>query len=458
MEQTHIIHKLNIDIDVPDLTTARHIYQNFSGIWNEKILPELEQRLNKTIANEKSFRFDQLNIQLITDNADQIEEVLSIKLAGELLHFSKNSLLPADVKKPNQQNLDLKIETANEDDNTALLTDPNETIINAFLYFLQYGQLPWYVTSQTSWAGEAEIRRAFSSYTEKYRPQLVKLVSEDHRVIKRLLLQFTPEFCIFIVSEITGIEQNKIIEIIENKEENELVQVLRQLFRVISDNTSKIEGNNFSFEELETELKKQAILEKEVEENLILTSETPALAATKDKKEEDPMEVAQDELYIQYGGLILLHPFLQYFFKQFNLITDDGFINEEAKETGIHLLYYLATGNENPYEHELVFIKHLCDWPQQLPLHRFVTLTDEMKNEAENMLAAVIRHWKILKTTSPGGLRESFLQRKGKLILSGQQHKLLLEKSGIDILLEHIPWNHSIISLPWMKKILYAEW
>jgi hypothetical protein len=462
MKQTHIIHKLNIDIDVPDLITARHIYNNFSGIWNDKILPELEQRLNNVATNPQSFRINQLNIELQADSVDQIEETLAITLSGELIHFSKNSPSPATVINTTQQDLDSKKESGDETGNKAQVTSRDETIVNSFLYFLQYGQLPWFVVAQNSWIDEAEILYSYSTDKEKYNHQLITIILKDNKVIERLLLQFTSEFCIFIAVEITGIEQNKIAAIVESKKgEIEIAQILRQLLRIASNEEFKIDSNNYNLEEQLNKLLTQIAREKKpnsTEEILIPILEKSNDQSKIERKQDEKTIVEENELYISYGGLILLHPFLQYYFKQFNLVTDKGFVNEEAKETAIHLLYYLATSNEKPYEYELAFIKYLCDWPQQLPLHRFINLSDEMKAESENMLNAVIRHWKILKATTPNGLRESFLKRNGKLILSEQQHKLLLEKSGIDILLEHIPWNHSIISLPWMKKILYAEW
>jgi len=465
MKQTHIIHKLNIDIDVPDISTARYIYQHFSERWNEQILPELEKQLNIGINERQSHRFEKLNIQLNASNSDQLNESLSITLASEMIQLSKNNFSLTE------ENSDHPVPHLIKDNNIEeevkqQVANPEEVIVNSFLYFLQYGQLPWYVTPLTCWKDEEAIIHALIQSNEKNKRLLTKVFSENNKAAERLLIQFDTEFCFAIISIITGFDKSSVKEIINtntlNKEEILIEsKFLNPLLRVIAVNASKIADDNFSFEDLKREHQKQITSEAVIPtNNEAQLSERPFNNAKHDHKEKEDKTLAtgQNELYITHGGLILLHPFLQYFFRQFELVTDEDFVNAEAKETGIHLLYYLATSNENPYEHELIFIKYLCGWPQQLPIHRFIKLSEEMKTEAENMLGAVIRHWKILKYTSANGLRESFFQRKGKLILSEQQHKLILEKNAIDILLEHIPWNHSIINLSWMKTILYAEW
>jgi hypothetical protein len=66
--------------------------------------------------------------------------------------------------------------------------------------------------------------------------------------------------------------------------------------------------------------------------------------------------------------------------------------------------------------------------------------------------------------TSVAGLRESFLQREGRL----QQDKtpagepprwrLRVHTRGIDVLLDRLPWSFQTIRLPWMQGALHVEW
>ena len=74
------------------------------------------------------------------------------------------------------------------------------------------------------------------------------------------------------------------------------------------------------------------------------------------------------------------------------------------------------------------------------------------------MLEAVIEQWPVLKNTSIAGLREAFLQRNGKLFSKNDKLHLQVEASTLDVLLDQLPWNLSMIKLPWMKGLLRVDW
>lgn len=162
--------------------------------------------------------------------------------------------------------------------------------------------------------------------------------------------------------------------------------------------------------------------------------------------------------YIQNAGLILIHPFLPAFFKKLNLLNKGQFVNDQARQKAVHLIWYLATGETNQAEYDLVLPKFLCGVPLNYPLERAVEITSAEQEEANNLLQAAIDHWEVLKNTSPDGLREGFLQRDGKLELRKESWYLRVEQKAIDVLLDRLPWNLSIIKLPWMLEILKVEW
>ena len=80
------------------------------------------------------------------------------------------------------------------------------------------------------------------------------------------------------------------------------------------------------------------------------------------------------------------------------------------------------------------------------------------KEEVLNMMEAAIQQWAILQNTSVDGLRESFLQRSGKLYRTVGDIRFTIEKKAIDLLLDHLPWNISIIKLPWLKELIRVDW
>jgi hypothetical protein len=172
------------------------------------------------------------------------------------------------------------------------------------------------------------------------------------------------------------------------------------------------------------------------------------------KKEHDK----EKEIFVQNAGMILLHPFLKYFFKDLGLLEEDRFKDRESREKAIHLLHYLVTKETYAHEYLLILEKHLCGHPLDEPLERFVEITEEMKNECENLLHAVIKNWSQLKNTSPDGLREGFLKRDGKLIPDDYQPRLIVENKAQDVLLSYLPWGYSIVKLPWMASPLYVDW
>ena len=164
--------------------------------------------------------------------------------------------------------------------------------------------------------------------------------------------------------------------------------------------------------------------------------------------------------YIRNAGIVLLHPFLPAFFRKLELVKEADFIDEAARQRAIHLIQFLATGEEGLPEYELVLPKFLCALPLDVPINRFQELSGEEKAESQKLLKAAIDHWGALGSTSPAGLQEGFLQREGKLEKRRQGWYLSVEQKTIDILLDRLPfgWGLGMVKLPWMEEILRVEW
>lgn len=170
-------------------------------------------------------------------------------------------------------------------------------------------------------------------------------------------------------------------------------------------------------------------------------------------------EEAAAGLFVNQVGLVLLHPFLQLYFEDVGLLDGEAFRGETAQQTAIYLLHYLATGQTDAPEYELVLPKLLCGWALNEPIARGLVLPDAALAEGENLLQAVINYWTVLKSTSPDGLREGFLRREGKLTrLDEGDWRLQVEQQAIDVLLGSLPWGFSVVKLPWMENLLMVEW
>lgn len=174
-----------------------------------------------------------------------------------------------------------------------------------------------------------------------------------------------------------------------------------------------------------------------------------------------PAGYKTEVLYVENAGIVLLNPFLPYLFQNLELTDGKTFLNEQAQEKAVHILQFIATGQEECMEYAMPLNKLLCGLPLDHPLERFVKPSEEDKQSCEVLIRAAIKQWTVLKNTSSVELQHSFLQREGKLaIRPDEQWGLQVERKSIDILLDKLPygWGYSVIQLPWMNNMLFVEW
>lgn len=165
-----------------------------------------------------------------------------------------------------------------------------------------------------------------------------------------------------------------------------------------------------------------------------------------------------DALFVPAAGIVILHPFLAELFKTTGLWDDDNWCTPESPYRAIRLLSYLAFGEAGLPEYQLLFFKLLAGIDIETVLPAEAPLTNEEIAACNELLAAVIMHWKALRNTSEGGLQEGFLQRQGKITQSATGYQLTVERLAQDILLAQLPWGYSMIKLPWMEEMLNVTW
>lgn len=166
----------------------------------------------------------------------------------------------------------------------------------------------------------------------------------------------------------------------------------------------------------------------------------------------------EEGLFVAYAGVILVHPFLSLFFNRLKLLREGKFTDILSHQKALYLLHYLTTGETSAEECELVIPKVLTAYPLEEPVEKNILLSNGEREEADHLLQEVIRQWNKLKNTSPDELRGGFLQRRAKLYTKNDSLHLQFEAEAIDILLDYLPWNLSIIKLPWMQDFLRVEW
>ncbi len=170
-------------------------------------------------------------------------------------------------------------------------------------------------------------------------------------------------------------------------------------------------------------------------------------------------DIGNEQILIFNSGLVLLHPFLRYFFEGLNLLNNDlQFKSEIEVFKAVHLLQFIATGQESTQETELTLNKILCGLDVTEPVPLNVPLSEEEKQECLFLIKTVLERWEALKTNNPAALRETYLQREGILKQAGQSWNIIIKRNTFDIMLERLPWSISLIKLPWCGQILYVEW
>lgn len=166
---------------------------------------------------------------------------------------------------------------------------------------------------------------------------------------------------------------------------------------------------------------------------------------------------------VHLAGLILLHPYLPRLFSAFGWVAADHRQGEPFPSAALPraaaLLYWLATGRDEPYEFALGTIKLLLGLSPDAALPVATGLLGEAeREEGEALLGAVVAHWSALGKTSIDGLRVSFLQRSGLLYPADDGWLLRPQAESFDLLLDRLPWGIAIVRLPWMSRSLHTEW
>ena len=300
-----------------------------------------------------------------------------------------------------------------------------------------------------------------------------QLLKENESLIQKKLVELFTSFDVikkypstFVLEIIKKqIVNQSVLEILINLE-NEVLHIANILEQKISE-TPQNKDNNLSESNFTKPDKSSVSDDKKAEEINLIFDTNKEIFNNKDVKTEEILnsdlllneeilaETATD-YYVNNAGLILIHPFLKQLFENCKLLHKNNTINDP--EVAAHLLHYIATAKEQDYEHEMLFEKFLCNIPANQTINRNITLSEELKNHSNEMLQAVLENWSIMKDSSVALLQNEYLQRPGKIMLSEDHPKIIVERKTQDILLDKIAWNLGIVKLAWKNKIIFVDW
>ncbi|MEL6537136.1 MAG: contractile injection system tape measure protein [Bacteroidota bacterium] len=163
-------------------------------------------------------------------------------------------------------------------------------------------------------------------------------------------------------------------------------------------------------------------------------------------------------LWVDHAGIVLLWPFFSRLFETQGWLREESFISSHAQASAMVLLYWLATGEDNPSEAQLLLQKWLVGWPLDEPLLHLTTPQEAAKQEGEKVLLVTLEYWTKMNNSSPEGLRQAYLQRPGQLSAGHPSWTLALESATHDVLLDFLPWGLGVVRLPWLSQTLEIQW
>ncbi len=445
-DSTHIINKVFLEVNTNSSKEAFELKDNLGVFLKHQVFPSIESYFKKQSVAllGSTLRFNKIEINI--DHAD-FGNLQTIK--SKIL-----SQLKEKIDKTFQKGID------NNNDAELVIVSNNKSDMDTLIHFLKTGLQPWWKSNFSGFLNYKNLKTVKGQ--DDFYAEFVKILSLP-RARQRLIHQFDDSILLLLLTtsnskNITAkrktfstLEKNDElrntfwIAIIDHFRFNDVSRVKKMLRQFTVDKViNAIESealDNFTSSIINTPIENEEILE-----------------LSPDKEELHNVNPMEDGLFLNNAGLVLLHPFFKQLFINAEIADTNGNILPSKKETAIHLLHYLCTKEEQQLESELVLEKFLCGFPIEQPINRFIKLPEKLKQMAEEVLQAAIEHWTILKNTSPDGLRSEFLQREGKLILDNDTGRLIVERKGLDILLDSIPWNIHLIKLPWLDKLIHVEW
>ncbi|WP_308921169.1 contractile injection system tape measure protein [Janthinobacterium sp. J1-1] len=170
-----------------------------------------------------------------------------------------------------------------------------------------------------------------------------------------------------------------------------------------------------------------------------------------------------DVIYVANAGLVLLHPFLPRMFRQLQVLSDDTngkprIAGTDDASRAVHLLQWLVDAHCDTPEPSLALNKLLCGLELDTPVAPAIVPGEDEIALCWQLLAAVTGNWSSIGNTSADGLRETFLQRDGRLQRRDGKWTLTVSRKTVDVLVDQIPWGFAVILHPWMSRELAVMW
>ena len=454
----HLINRLQIEISCPDEEQAFRVRHDFSNYYQQQLTEIVDRVCSKYIPEDEWIRIDTLNIDLgflsQASFGTRFPEIF-------LYRFEKELLQKLGQFNPRQREISRELSYA-----------------ELLQFFLLTGTLPWWAEGS-----DLDIGKISLGYLGTQPSSLRRFLEENsqnvtmwQRIARQLPREAGSQIILLFDVLVSVIGQYKTwVDIITGKADSRTIADIGMLndkiIPVVLENAPVFLIKWPVGHEL------RAILNEKLFN--LFPADLPGLelpiSAGEEKNNtgylqkgsgipewneffQSPEEFITDKYYVRHAGIVLLVPFIQSFFNELGLLNGPLLKNEECRHRAIHLLSFLSTGMDNQPEYSLILEKILCSTPVGEPIPLNMKLEENETGAALLLLESVIQHWKAIKNTTVGGLRETFLKRDGIVSRHEQGWLVQIERKSWDVLLDKMPWGFSTLNLPWNDYLIYTEW
>jgi len=501
MQTKHIPHKIRtqkVDVTFESPENAFACKSQLGEVCKSKLQPALEKLFDEKAGQKTTIRIDNLFVDAGTLQKENWQSQLVETVISELSKYLDTIKIE---RKPGNETYYEKQNKPTFDDSETFVSGRevsfreagNET--DVLLHFLQHGVLPWYAVIQS----KAELLQKLSEQITKpdFQQKVHALITKNDKAFERLLyhleydgvfsllenldvkkkkLELVKESWYRIFKELSFSETRqkllffqavylvlmnaKATDAVEDKIVTEIVKQLKNTEQEKLMNLAEnIENQSFTAKEERIIL----LVIKHINKQKKAAEKADKMEKTVEKPQPEKHSVPiifEDEnpVFISNAGLVLLHPFFTNLFDNVGYTENNQWVSEAVQQRALVLSQFLTSGTNEYAEYDLLLNKILTGYPIDDPLPDELKLSDFEKAEADDLLNAVINHWRALKNTSIPSLQNTFLQREGRMVKKESGWLLQVEQKAFDILLDKIPWGFSTIKTPWMEEILSVEW
>lgn len=475
----HILHQVNLEVITNSEQQAFRLKNEIDSFLKVEFLPRIELLFDNLNSGSQIMRYDSIDLEISINPNESLHSVsnllidqLNTRLRFSVPQYSIQLPVPgiADLSEKWNGNAAGRVNSPEKPSVPEPISDEEESL----LYFLETGQLPWFVDPLVFSATIQSKSVSITIQNKVFLQKLRLLFTKNFRALERFVQQMNSEITLELISHL-AVQPFPDQKKFKSKMAQLPALIENQVYKLIIG--SLIGHESQHLDNLYTEIKGKlpgpvlkSILEMLGLADRFESREPISDLVQKPINNHQPLHSEPNyekdltkhndfkAIYIQNAGLILAHPFFAQLFTQTGCAGENKVLLPDKMQKAVQLLHYLASGEETSLEFNMTFEKYLCGLPLEMPLVRAPELIETDKSECDDVLRAMVKHWPQLKNTSPDGLRQLFFHRNGKLDLHQTPHKLFVERRAQDVLLENLPWNISIVKLPWMNDLLFVEW